>query len=256
MPKICIIGNSHLGALALSETGMKGFAEAGYDVVFWGAAGSLFGKIQYSEGQLISPAPARSKIISSGRYGHLPLSDFDVVVFYGMSVALSKTAAQIANRLKTIEGRSKSFVDAVLAEQISEWWERRLGRALMQDVTDAAPAKRFFYTTGPLVAENPEYLGKIEDTVLLRKVLDALNAHCAKWCEDRNISFYKQSEATLADNGVTTRFDFNTNSVTLGAGKPHPEDDFAHMNSSYGDIILADLFKLLEADRPAKRAVG
>lgn len=256
MPKICIIGNSHLGALALSETGMKGFAEAGYDVVYWGAAGSLFGKIEYSEGQLISPAPARSKIISSGRYGHLPLSDFDVVVFYGMAVTLSNVAAQITNRLKSIEGRSKSFVDAGLAEQISEWWERRLGRALMQDVTDAAPAKKFVFTTDPLVAENPEYLGKIKDTVLLRKVLDALYAHCEKWCEERNISFYRQSDATLAGNRIATDFDYNTNSVKMEAGKPHPEDDFVHMNSRYGDIVLADLLTLLEADRPAKRAVG
>lgn len=256
MPKMCIIGNSHLGALALSETGMKGFTEAGYDVVYWGAAGSLFSKIQYSEGQLISPVPERSKIISSGRYGHLPLADFDVVVFYGMAVPLSNFALKTANRLKTIEKRSKSFVDAVLAEQISGWWEPRLAPALMQAVTDAAPAKRFIFTTDPLVAENPEYLGKIKDTVLPRKVLDALYDHCAKWCEDRNISFYRQSEATLAVNRVTTDFDFNTNSVTLEAGKPHPEDDFVHMNSSYGDIVLADLLSLLEADRPAKRTVG
>ncbi|APE43434.1 hypothetical protein BOO69_08390 [Sulfitobacter alexandrii] len=235
---------------------MKAFGTAGYDVVYWGAAGRLFDQIKYSDGKLISPAPERSKIISSGRYGHLPLSDFDAIIFYGMAVRLSGIAAQITGRLKTIQTLSKSFVDETLAEQIAVWWDHRLGRELMKVVTDAAPSKKFIFTTDPLVAENPQYLDKVKDNLLLRRVLDELYAHCSHWCEEHGISFYRQSNATLAANGVTTDFDFNTNSVKMEAGKPHPEDDFVHMNSRYGDVVLADLLALLEADRSAARAAG
>ena len=61
MSKICILGNSHLGALAQSEAGAKAFEAAGHDVVYWGAAGTLFPKITYKDGRLISPAPSRSR---------------------------------------------------------------------------------------------------------------------------------------------------------------------------------------------------
>lgn len=256
MPKICILGNSHLGALAQSVSGSKAFSEAGYEVVYWGAAGTLFGKIAYADGQLISPAPERSKIISSGLYGHLPLSEFDGVLFYGMAVSLSNIALQITKRLKTIEPLSQAFVAEVLSEQIGAWWEMRTGRALMQAVIDAEPNKRYVFTPDPLIAQNDSYLSGVQDAALLSRVLDALYAHCQGWCAARNIDFYRQNDLTWSPDRITTDTSFSTDSVKMEAGKPHPEDDFVHMNGRYGDIILADILALLEADQPTVRAAG
>jgi hypothetical protein len=64
--KLCFVGNSHLGALAQANEGNSKLAEAGYDVAYWGAAGSHFPKIRYEAGYLISPNEDRARTISGG----------------------------------------------------------------------------------------------------------------------------------------------------------------------------------------------
>lgn len=144
--KLCIIGNSHLGALAQSDSKMKAFAKAGFDVVFWGVPGKLFPQIACDEGMLLSPSPERSRIISSGRYGDLPLDDFDCILFYGFKVELSKVAARITNQLATLNKHSKAFQKEVITELIATWWEKEFGRALMQTVIDEKPEIRYLFT--------------------------------------------------------------------------------------------------------------
>ena len=158
--------------------------------------------------------------------------------------------------MTTLAPLSGAFRTAALNEQIALWWQDRPAGALMQAMIDAHPEKRYIFTPDPLMARNDAYLARISDPVLLRQVLDAMYMHCQTWCDARGIGFYRQNEHTLAEGRLTTHPSFSTNSVKMEKGEAHPDEDFVHMNGSYGDVVMADLLTLVQSPEQAVRAAG
>lgn len=254
--KICFIGNSHLGALAQAPGGNAAFAAAGYDVVYWGAAGSLFPEIVYEDGWFRSPSPKRSRVISGDRYGHLPLAEFGTIVFYGCAVTVLSVAIRIANTIPNPAGLSSAFLDAVLSEQIAAWWAVQPVRGLMQDATTHHPETTCLFTVHPHRAEDPAYLAGIADIGFVRLVRDRLLDTLEGWCRDRSILFYRQDPATLADNGLLTLGEYSTGSVEMERNTPHKGEDLVHMNSRYGELAMAGMLAILTDGGRSAKAVA
>lgn len=243
--KICFIGNSHLGALAQSEVGNTAFAAAGYDVVYWGAPGSLFRQIREENGHLISSSVKRSLVISGGRYTHLPLAEFDTLVFYGCHVTLGPVAIRIGKQLKTVHSLSSGFWNAIIAEQIDAWWEEQQARSLIESAIRAHPGQTYVFAPQPNRAEDPDYRQKakvLADSITVNK---AITGHLHRWCSERGILFCSQPPDTLIKNGLFTRAEFGVGSIKMEARTQHDIDDRTHMNAAYGDRILAEILAIL-----------
>ncbi|WP_270729398.1 hypothetical protein [Shimia sp. Alg240-R146] len=69
-------------------------------------------------------------------------------------------------------------------------------------------------------------------SALEKKYLDVVRAH--------DIRIFPQPSSTIADNGFT-KAEYSRNSVRLVGGDQHPEQDTAHMNQDYGEIVLREI---------------
>lgn len=247
MTSICIIGNSHLGALAQSEQGNRLFKERSCELVYWGAAGTLFPKIYYKDGILVSPNQERSKIISAGRYGDLTVDDFDIIVFYGCHIDFYNQARSCVSLLaKDNKPRSAAFCDGMIADYIRQWWEKHDARRLIETVWHHHPDKNFVVSPQPMLATSARHLDGIQDRDLFRRVLSAFDDYLDTWCAEKRGQYLRQNPATMDDERVSTDLRYTRGSIKMEAGQPHPEDDLAHMNGAYGDYVMNDLAVLVD----------
>lgn len=248
MPSICIIGNSHLGALAQSAEGNALFERKNYDLVYWGAAGTLFPKIYYKDGLLISPNAQRSLIISSGRYGDLVIDDFDKLVFYGCHIAFYNQARRFLQLLRRDDRpRSAAFLDLALSDFIAGWWREHEARALIETVQRHHPDKSYVVAAQPMIATSGQYLDEIQDAALFKRVLDAFDDHLDAWCAGIGAIYLRQNQATLDSGLVSTNPCYTKDSVKMEAGEAHPDNDLVHMNGQYGTFVLEDLSEAIDA---------
>ena len=96
--KLAIFGDSNLGAVRRAfDGGLLSFP--GYDVEFWGAAGSEYRNIHYGKGALrpITPEAEKAVLFVNGKgRKRLRTKDFNVFVFYGVRLRLAEFSQHIS----------------------------------------------------------------------------------------------------------------------------------------------------------------
>lgn len=244
MSLICIIGNSHIGALAQSSDGIRRLRDKGHEVVFWGVAGQNFQKIAVDGHLLRSPNPKHSLIVSEGRFEHLDLRVPDVMMFYAFNVSPSYQSRRMALAMQQARHVTSGLQQALEAEMLQTWWSGSLARNVIDRISTAFPDKTYGFAAQPLFAPNDDYLDKIEDPGLVRHFQGRILGRCERWMTEHNVRFIAQPDETR-EGDFFTKAIYTKGSARLATGEQHETEDFAHMNAAYGEIMLGRIAQTL-----------
>lgn len=240
---ICIFGNSHMSAPAMSGLN-QAFAERGDDIRYWGLAGSNFPKFSYEQRRIISPWPAGTQRIS-GWCEHLDLSEIDTLVCYGFHFSPSYLTRGIVQAQRKHYGLSSAVRRALTEAMLSRWWEEQTGRLLIEAVCRDFPDMPVICYAHPHVSEGFDFFSTGDEAIaeaIQSEVLAFINAKIT----EMGAVFRQQPDETVS-RGIYTARSFNAGAVKYGSeGELHDNDDFRHMNAMYGDHILQDLLQITQ----------
>ncbi|MHA6766748.1 hypothetical protein [Sphingobium ummariense] len=232
--QICIIGNSHLGAL---NGGLKMMDPNGTEVIFWGAPGRLFPKIRYSQGVLRSSDREYAHIISGGRHRDLPLDRYETLIFYACHVEITPLLKRVLNGpLGSSETSSQFFLEAFGVE-LDQWWQNLTFPKIMGQIAADFPEKRMMMFAHPHWSARS---GAIEQRLRARQAVRLVNDFIRQKCTLLGIQYIEQPEETVADD-IYTDDKWCKGSIMHSSGENHPETDTIHMNANYGRIIMERL---------------
>ena len=230
--KICIIGNSHVGALKRAWEKHFDWAETKkVSITFFAARGRKLNRLKYKDGMLIAKTEQLKKMLSftSGGESFIDLNAYDVLLLYGLG-----TAPYYANDL--------FYSEAVIGDFIKEYSSTsslalKILRLIPQDL-----GKKIY------IGHDPMGAGKSRANRLLDE--------CANNDYERGISLVNnrifnphgakllgQPSQTIAASGRNTISTYSKGSKRLAAGaandtRLHPETDSSHMNESFGEAWL------------------
>lgn len=233
--RVCIIGNSHLGAL---KQAMPEFLAEVPDanLMYWGAAGTNFRGIKYEDGMLKSPVPSYSLRVTDGRFTHFRFDDFDWIVIYGAEITPGWAAWKGEQALKGMPPVSRQFSEAIVRDIIDEWWDRQAIAKLLSEVP-AQYRRRMVCCAEPFYAESSKMYANLARSVgNLVVAQDAIEGKLGSL----GIPFIRQPSKTVAQ-GLYTAQHHKSGSIGLDTDYTHPDTDIFHMNKSYGLIMLREI---------------
>ena len=248
--RLCVIGNSHIGAMKLGWDRIMAEGQPGWDHVyptFFGAPSDGMRHVELQDGALV---PTRQRITGhfrqlSGGYDRITLASFDAFLLIGLNVSSKRIlrfykgnawvglngtagkgimhpafaeaflteryrATQLVEHARTLSEASGKPVLAVAEPHWAEWMRR--APAGMSDYGWEAAIKA---GDGPAIGQ-----------MFLKAVTAALAPHA---------TFVPQPEATVAD-GITTRAAFNKDASRLISGEGGGTDA-SHMNADFGMAV-------------------
>ncbi|WP_438992141.1 hypothetical protein [Lentibacter sp.] len=207
--KLAIFGDSNLGAVRRAfDEGLVGFR--GYDVEFWGAAGSEYRNIHYGKGALQAITPeAEETVLLVNRNGrkHLKTADFDTFVFYGVRLRLAEFFAGYLDLMLDSDRAISEAALGVAAAQFLQ--ERRAVRMALLMREDGAKEIVFAYAGFPCWGVvNQQEEGRLLADV--PRVVEALPEHRARlWgaleraFEELGFGFIGQPDETVVQGMFT-----------------------------------------------------
>jgi hypothetical protein len=240
MTSVCLIGNSHVGALKLGwpeiEAQFPGFA-----LDFYASAGQSL-QLEVRDGKLVPPTPEIRKRLAatSGKSGDIE-AGYDAYMVCGLT--LSSMRALHACNTKFIELRRAGVEDFSLA------MEPALRGAIAVDVV----AKLRKITAAPIFLIGTPYGAHVRHEQLWEKlksrgheevVARAYNLACGKIAEELSAAFVPQPPETVADNGFTTREAFFLFALDYVRSE---KAEHTHMNAGFGAIVLRDVLEKARA---------
>ncbi|MDR6984042.1 hypothetical protein J2X32_002684 [Rheinheimera pacifica] len=245
MKSLCIVGNSHLGALAKSVP-YKVLSDLQINVDFWGVAGKDFPNIKTSKATLISPNPKYSLLVSNGKFENVNLEKFDVIWFHACHIEIFKFCKRMTDSLLSTTGLSQSFRESFVEEEIVFWWGNLVFFDLYNAVSSYISKKSVFLTVHPLYSEN--YLNQCGENELsvsyiefFESILAKVTSFISRYCGENEVVFIEQPLPTVVGK-IFTADVYSKNSVKLATdNKPHPETDYVHMNEKYGHLLWAEV---------------
>lgn len=224
--KVCIIGNSHIGAWGRAvREGL--FADPGLDLVFWGFPRVAFNRVRVIDRVLVPPDKRIASIVSGGRYETIPADEFDVLVFVGGNFRtqtqllwMKRTGAATARgRQRALRGRLES--SPVL----------RLAGWLLPEFRGTV---LFAPTPLPTAGVDGGHDDAIDDADLA-----AFNELMTKLLAARGIVYVPQPAETIR-SGKWTKAEYAAN-----------EGGARHMNARYGALMLAAMRQRILERSPA-----
>ena len=239
--KLAIFGDSNLGAVRRAfDGGLLSFP--GYDVEFWGAAGSEYRNIHYGKGALrpITPEAEKAVLFVNGRgRERLRTKDFNVFVFYGVRLRLAEFFAAYIDLMLDHE---RSVSEAALASAAKQFLqERRAVRMAQLMKADGAEEIVFVFAgfpcwgvidqraEGRLLADHP-------------RVLEAQPSHRARlWAalerafEDLGLGFIGQPEETVVQ-GMSS-------DPVYAVEDAAEKEDANHKSPSFAALLLKKRFE-------------
>ncbi|HVU21086.1 MAG TPA: hypothetical protein VHE09_10170 [Rhizomicrobium sp.] len=225
MINVCIIGNSHIAALAMA---IRQFPTRGLHLTFWGVRGIEFLQIRYEGGRLISPVPNFGLRASDGIYAIYP-AQFDAIIFHGQPVNYTF----LMTVLYKINRNNSHYSSAFLREGIYAYFDKRPTCDIILKVRKSYVG-RILVSPQPLVSSKSKFFdGDLfgrEERVNIDSILKNY------FSERYNAEYLPQPEQTIVENCYTApRFSIDAFGLTGGR---IPEDDFSHMNAAYGAEVL------------------
>jgi len=238
--RTCIIGTSHIAALKLAE---KNAAAAGLQCTFFGAPALAFAKVHVADGIIKGDESIREHLLrtSEGHYESINPAEFDAIVFHGIDLQPSSMIYSIARRNP---GARILFSQDFLFEGVSQWFKRTRTFSLARQLVGRS-GTRIILSPVPCPAAPPSEDDKVSLTHL-KALRPQIHDILAQVCAQNGMSFLRQPEETYDDEAYYTKREYSTGSVRLvDLNRPHPEDDFTHMNAQYGALVMGRLATLL-----------
>lgn len=246
MTKVCLIGNSHVGALKLGWPQIQA-QFPGIELVFFASAG-LSITFEVLDGKLVCPDPrARHRMaVTSEREGDIE-PNYDAYVLCGL--ALSSMRAFRAHSAKRMEFRAAGKALGSSVEDYVAAMEPAIRDTIAIDVTaklrtlTRAP---IFVIATPLPARerHVELWGRLKENKQEATVVQAYNAACTNVAGEYGAIFVPQPAETTDETGLTTRNRF----YLLRPDQVAEEKSLhTHMNPDFGAIVLRDALERVEA---------
>lgn len=211
--KICVIGNSHIGAMRKAvKDGL--FTDRKLDLVFWGFPGREYFKIKFENGRFTHPDKQRALAVSDGRYETITPKDFDALVFVGGMNGSRLYSLASQNDIETQIGMliAKNPIVAMMKEAAHDF------------------SGKLLFVPGPLRSE----LSPNRPQSISTERIEAVNRAAEKVFAKNGIIFVPQPAQTISVNGGTRR------EYSL-------ENNFGHMSSRYGQAVLEAIRERLRA---------
>ena len=239
MPAICLIGNSHVGALKLGWPDIE-VQFPGFVLDFYASAGQSL-ELEVKDGKLVPSEQIRKRLAAtSGKNGDIE-AGYDAYVVCGLT--LSAMRALHAYSTKFRELRQGGVEDFALA------MEPALRGAIAVDVV----AKLRQITKAPVFLVGTPYGAYVRHEQLWEKLkgrgheevmAQAYDMACRKIAGALSATFVPQPAETVAENGFTTREDFFLFALDYVRNE---KAEHTHMNAAFGAIVLRDVLEKARA---------
>jgi hypothetical protein len=227
--RLCIIGNSHIGALRMAIKS-EDFVDPGLDVVLWGFPGQSFKEVEFENGRLTHPNTQMALRISGGRHESIDPNEFDALAFVGGFQPGSMLAA---------------FAEqGTLNEQRMKGWLRRnfvkKGHALALALEVVKNAScHVLLLPSPFVSELSGERAKIK---VEESDLERFNHMARAAFAEKRITYVPQPAETIRDGKWTAR------EYSL-------KNNHSHANQDYGAIVLAAIRDHLNGSGGQRQAI-
>jgi hypothetical protein len=242
MTSICLIGNSHVGALKLGWPEIEA-QFPGFLLDFYASAGQSM-QLEVRGGKLVPATDAIRKRLAatSGTDGDIEAT-YDAYVVCGLT--LSAMRAVHAYDAKFAELRRLARRDAVSVEDFAQAMEPALRGAIAVDVI----AKLRQITRAPIFLIGTPYGAYVRHVELWEKlkareheevVARAYHTACRNIAHELSAIFVPQPAETIADNGYTTREPFFLFPLDYVRSE---KAEHTHMNASFGAVVLRDVLE-------------
>ncbi|MBV8976979.1 MAG: hypothetical protein JO261_08150 [Alphaproteobacteria bacterium] len=249
MPRICVIGNSHIGACknAWDQIGKK-FPR--FELTFFGAITADFADLAVVDGALEPQSDKLRDFFSRSSRGKTQIAgDFDGYILWGLSYHLT-IAAWVFGDCKARNCDERGFVEAMKARMSKTPSIEILGK--LRAITEAPVA----LVHDPFVSEMKprEEANLPTDDEDARRLADIFQASAVELGTELGFKPFFQAERTLA-NPVQTKQRFSAG--LTAAGTP----DIYHANAKFSSFLLrrilrSELFRQsLQPKAPAVAAV-
>lgn len=245
--KICVFGNSHLGALKIAANAAGSETRTPADFLFWGAAGKNFPEIKLVNGKLVSPTPAYSRQVADGRVTDLDVTRFDAIVLYGCHVDFSRISNRVAILLQNSGNLSHGFRKEIVSDLLGKWWNGLGLIKMIPGLMSVIGARPCLFYPHPLWSEGASSVTDLRlEVEILAEVHDLAQARL----QPIGVQMRRQPEMTVIGE-IATKQQYSFGSVKLNTqGAEHPATDFVHMNQDYGALVLVDILEALRASSP------
>lgn len=211
--QLLVFGDSNIGAVRRAcDNGLLRFE--GYDVEFWGAAGSEYRALKFEKGAIrATTKAAREMVLQVNEKGRdaIPAQAFDCYVFYGARLLLTEFFVHFLNRMID---PSRSASDEVLRRATAQFLSERRTVRMAQDMR-AAGAKEIIFVSGGFpvwgVMDYTENGRLLKKNPLIAKATKAQRARI--WAilhesfESLGFELIAQPDETVT-NGLFTREEF------------------------------------------------
>jgi hypothetical protein len=263
--RVCIVGNSHVAALRKAwEPWRRAHGAAHLDVTFFGSHSASLRNVGARDGRFVTDDPAvrRTLAMTTGRADpELAIGEFDLYVLYGLvnpNWYVARSASEGLDRPPTHPRVSRGLLRAIARQNFTQSLAMHMF-GLVRSASDAPvivapqpylsqavigdPGQSPYGDAPPAdLAQRPALLSAFDEVIAAAAVADGF-----RWLA--------QPAQTVLDDHWT-RPEYCVDSVRLSAqmDQAHPDDDFAHMNQRYGEVVFDALAALLAgAPAPAAR---
>ncbi len=232
MPKVCIVGDSHVAALNLGWPQIKADFP-GTTITCFAANQTLYDGLVVADGTLLATAPELIERYEYTSRGQRAIAgDYDLYLVCGLKLAPQQAFIARKEYWSRHGGAipatafEHEIPDAIASELRGSTAARTLAK--LRAITQAP--------TGVIAIPRPHSFDEPEPTTRAmvrrsRLLADAFEAACRRVAEEHGAVFLPQPAETLTeDDAMESKVEF--------AARPKEDPDRGHKNAAYGAIIL------------------
>ena len=229
--RICVLGNSHVGAL---RRGWEALQAERVDIqpVFFASPGRSLATLERHDDRLVPTTPGVAKYLAltSGGLPEISLGDFDAFLLVGMAFLMPQ-----------VDRRHSS---AVLRTACQDAWSGSVCARMVALVRASSQVPL-------LVLHNPLPISRRE-VAHLQPATYADTLHCLEaGVVPPGVTLLPQPAATRAEDWLT-QAEFSAGATTL-LGEGVAEDNATHMNARFGELQWRSALECLQPQVPVAR---
>lgn len=252
--KVCVIGNSHLGALKLARD--QGIADTnGAALTFFGSHAGTLRSLKLQDNCLVSDDPDVQKWLAftSGGQTRIDPSLFDAVLVLGCGYGLGRAASVYrSHRLPAhrTSADQELISEAALAAAVADILANTIGLRVMRLVKRAAPGKPVAFLPDPIPAKSiirgdAPWLAAHDTLAMFHGLFKSSRKAVAKM-----VHVVRQPLDTIEQGFTAPQFTAGSVKMLPGFVQKHNADEPYHMNAQYGARILTQVLSTFLPSAP------
>ncbi|MEX0969039.1 MAG: hypothetical protein WD046_01190 [Paracoccaceae bacterium] len=232
--RICIISNSHAGALKHALDTEPALAQ-GHDISFFASRGAKVSKFTLIDDVISTTDLASVRYATGGKFTQIAPGDFDALVFYGIQLRFGHWLFPPEDADWGIANASSAFRGEMIIEHLSNSMAVQFAYLVC-----ASPVWQAQVVVAPSPVQAAPDIARSAPFPL-----DEINLAAATMCSGFGARFVPQPKETLAATGFT--YDrFAKGSLRLNEERAaHDDTERKHMNAAFGALILRDILAAL-----------